>query len=465
MQKSNRNTLLSCAVLVVTAACLCVLAALTATGSVALAGIRKQAMATPTATLVPLENLPEADNNSLPGDITRRMDTIQQQVINLRGFEPNAPLDRELLSSGQLRENVINDFFADYSPEEAEKDAAVLAALGLLEPGFDLIRFYRDLYSEQIAGYYDNETREMFVVQDGGFGGTQVSTYAHEYVHVLQDQVFDIADGLGYNDDACAADSEACLGVQALIEGDASVTEQAWLSQYATETDRQQIDEFYASFTSPVYDSAPLFMQSDFMFPYQFGAELIYSLLDRGGWEAVDAAYQAPPVSSEQVMHPEKYPSDEPVLIPPMELPALPVAEWQQIDNGVLGEWYLYLLLAKGYLPETNLADQVARAAASGWGGDAYAVYRSVENSSTVLVLNLRMDSPEDASELFAALQEYANGRWGIQAIPLAGMATWNNGQETAGLQVDGESVYLAVSPEGNLTRELLAQLAAGGVQ
>ena len=75
------------------------------------------------------------------------------------------------------------------------------------------------------------------------------------------------------------------------------------------------------------------------------------------------------------------------------------------------------------------------------------------------------MDSTEDASELFAALQEYANGRWGIQAIPLAGMATWNNGQETAGLQVDGESVYLAVSPEGNLTRELLAQLAAGGVQ
>ena len=53
------------------------------------------------------------------------------------------------------------------------QDALVLSTLGLLPNGFDLIDFYTELYSEQIAGYYDDEIGEMFVVQGEGFGGSE----------------------------------------------------------------------------------------------------------------------------------------------------------------------------------------------------------------------------------------------------------------------------------------------------
>ena len=38
-----------------------------------------------------------------------------------------------------------------------------------MPPDFDLKQWYTDLYSEQIAGYYDDEIKTMFVVQETGF--------------------------------------------------------------------------------------------------------------------------------------------------------------------------------------------------------------------------------------------------------------------------------------------------------
>ena len=56
----------------------------------------------------------------------------------------------------------------------------------------------------------------------------RTSTYAHEYAHVLQDQVYDFEDGLQYTDESCEANSERCAGIQALIEGDAVLSEMQW---------------------------------------------------------------------------------------------------------------------------------------------------------------------------------------------------------------------------------------------
>ena len=72
-----------------------------------------------------------------------------------------------------------------------------MAAFGLINPDFDLQNLYIDLYSEQIAGFFDIEENEMVVVQGEGFGGVERFVYAHEYTHVLQDQNFDIENGLG----------------------------------------------------------------------------------------------------------------------------------------------------------------------------------------------------------------------------------------------------------------------------
>jgi hypothetical protein len=170
----------------------------------------------------------------LAASLLQEIDLIQTQVVEERGLKPTHPVPVVLLSPDELRTNVVNDFLADYTDEKVADDVLELSTIGLLQPGFDLRTLYVDLLSEQIAGYYDNETGEMFVVQGQGFEGPERLTYSHEYTHVLQDQNYDIAHGLNYNDDACEKDSERCAAIQALIEGDATISQAIWYQFYST---------------------------------------------------------------------------------------------------------------------------------------------------------------------------------------------------------------------------------------
>ncbi|MFN2152802.1 MAG: hypothetical protein ACK2T5_14455, partial [Anaerolineales bacterium] len=220
---------------------------------------------------------PENDTYNSPAgetvsaDVSRQMDEIQMQVVLDRGLKPSENVDRQLYSPDQLRQKVLDDFLEDYSAEDSQTDALTLAAFGLLEPDFDLYTFYTDLLSEQIAGFYDQKTKEMVVVQGEGFGGPERLTYAHEYTHALQDQNYDIENGLNFNDDACDADSERCAAIQALIEGDATLEEYNWFYANGTAEDQSEIMDFYNNLEMPIFDSAPEFLAMDFTFPSEYG--------------------------------------------------------------------------------------------------------------------------------------------------------------------------------------------------
>ena len=359
------------------------------------------------------EETPSSSNASIPAEVARQMDEIQMQVILDRGLEPSENVDRGLYSSDQLRERVLNDFLADSTPGEAKNDALTLAAFGLLEPDFDLHTFYVDLLSEQVAGFYDQETKEMVVVQGDSFGGPERLTYAHEYTHALQDQNYDIENGLNFNDEACEADSERCAAVQALIEGDASLTELNWFFANGTPEDQAEIMEFYNTFEMPVFESAPEFITMDFTFPYQYGLTFVQSLHEKGGWGTVDRAYQNLPQSTEQILHPERYPDDQPVSVQLPDIQELLSENWEELDRGTMGEWYTYLILARGLDTQARLDDDTAFLAAEGWGGDSYVVYYNPDTQETIMVLYSTWDTSEDANEFTQAFRDYANARFG----------------------------------------------------
>jgi hypothetical protein len=393
--------------------------------------------------------------SNLPADVSNQMDKIQEQVIELRGLASTGPVRRSLLTQEELRQHVVNDFLKDYTQAESQKDALVLAALGLLTPDFDLYDFYVELYSEQIAGFYDDETNEMYVIQGEGFLGPERLTYSHEYTHALQDQHYGTQDGLGCNDDVWEQDSEGCAALQALIEGDASFLEITWLINDATRQDRREIEQFITNLESPVFNSAPSFMQEDFLFPYSFGQLFVEHLYKQGGWDSVDQAYHNQPVSTEQILHPDRYPADRPV---PVDLPDMIPAlggGWREIDRGAMGEWNTFLILAEGLDPTSRLETQEAQTASEGWGGDAYVVYYNDQKRATVLVLRTIWDSAHEADEFGQAFEKYASARFNIPASPQSGLKIWDSPDSSNLFRKIGEQTTWIMAPDSSTAQAI----------
>ena len=420
--RTRRSILISCAVLLVSA---CVGLSLLSTAGVGvglwsarvarptLAPTRIQITPLPTSTLDPAQTAAAALPEPPSAQVASQMDRIQAQVVAIRGLHPSFAVPRGLLTHTQLREKVIHDFFKEYTPAKAADDSALLALIGLVPPGFDLIDFYTRLYTEQVAGFYDNEVKEMFVIQDEGFTGVERDTYSHEYTHFLQDANFDFKNRMNSSTEACEGQSDRCSGVQALIEGDAVMTEQIWLARYGTPEDQQQILRFAQASSFPVYQGSPQFFQQDFLFPYREGAEFVQSLYDQGGYNAVDRAFESPPVSSEQILHPNKYPAETPVPVQvPDLLPALGKG-WRPAQDDTLGEWATYLILTAGEDEQSRLGQPVGRKAAAGWGGDRVRVYLRDKDGAKVLIVATVWDTDRDAQEFQDAFENYARQRFG----------------------------------------------------
>jgi hypothetical protein len=396
----------------------------------------------------------------IPAEVASQMDLIESQVASLRELSPQEGVERFLLTPEELREIVTNDFFEDYTSEEALDEVLELAAFGFLEPGYDIYNLYLDLYSEQIAGFYDDDVKSMYVVQGSEFRAPQRLTYSHEFVHALQDQHYNFKEGLNYSDEACEEDSERCFAILSLVEGDASLVETQWFLTYATRQDQIEIIEFYESYSSPVLDSAPDFLGDSLVFPYVYGIEFVQYLYDRGGWPAVDAAYANPPVSSEQIIHPERYPDDQPVTVSLPDLLPLLGSGWREINRNVIGEYYIYLLLAKGSDLNARLDDDEAWQAAEGWGGDEYLVFYNDDREETALALHIVWDTEKDAQEFAESFNRYANARFGAPTTDQGAQLAWSQANSFHLFTIDGNSTTWVYAPEDELTHQILQEIS-----
>ena len=369
---------------------------------------------------------PEAALSSCPpieGGVLNQMRTIEEAVSQLRGLQALRAVERSLYTSDQLRTQVVDEFLADYTVQEAEADAALYFLLGLLPADLNLHQLYTDLLSEQVAGFYDTETDEMVVVCAGGFGGVERLTYAHEFVHTIQDQRYDFESGLAYSDTECEQASQRCSATRALFEGDAALLQEQWLRTYASDQDLVDLQLFFSTFTMPVYDSAPAYIQAEFTFPYLEGLFFVRSLYLKGGWAAVDDAYLSPPQSTEQILHPERYPREAVIFLEPPDLSALSASGWEIAIEDVLGEWDLLKML------EVQLAPDEAQTASGGWGGDVAVLLNNPVLDEQALVFVVQWDSMRDAHEFTAAFKDYGALRFGEADFSTSTTAEWGTGE------------------------------------
>lgn len=354
---------------------------------------------------------------------------IEANVAEIRELQPRDEINPTRLTTPELRQRLEEEFTEDYGPEEARLDAITLSAFDFITPEFDIYNFMLDLLTEEIAGFYDPETDEFVVIgDDEEFDTLEQWTHAHEYVHALQDQYFDL-ELLG--DDSL--ESEQAFALQALAEGDAMLVQTIYLT--GGFFDQQQLFDLLGdtfSVDTAVLESAPPILAHELEFPYVNGLAFVQSLYDRGGFAAVDQAWQNLPQSTEQILHPDRYlAGDTPQIVALAPLTTTLGIGWQLVEEDSLGEFYL-----REYLSQQIESDQVDTAA-SGWGGDRYAVYWNEEEGNTVMVLKLSWDTPADAEEFAAAYLDYPPRLFGVNA----------DGQADGGLCWQGEYVLCFYEP------------------
>ena len=391
------------------------------------------------------------DDDSSPVTIQ----TIQERVSELRGLEFLEPVDEAFLTSDELRQRMMDDFAEDYSEQDVRDDVLLYAAFEFAELDLDLYNLYVDLYAEQVLGFYDSETDELYVIKDEqAFGAMERSTFSHEYVHALQDQHFDLETlGFGDEDEGEDADSERDFAARCLVEGDASLLEMHYSIRYFDTSDWEEIFEEIDEIETPILDSAPAIVRESLMFPYTAGLAFVTELYVEGGWPAVDAAFEDPPLSTEHILHPERYPDDAPQLVTLPPLTGTLGAGWRMVDTDVLGEFGLGLYL------DVHTGSSEAKVAAEGWGGDRYAVYWREDESAFVLVLRLAWDTSADADEFFNAYVRFAEDRFGGEPGRSEGDARLWSGDDVLLLTQNAQDETLVIIAPDEPTLEAIHAL------
>lgn len=379
---------------------------------------------------------------------SEQFDEIAAEVSDIRGLPIEQEVIEDFLPREELQAQLLDDFEDEYPEAEREADQRLLVAFGLIPEGTDLGQLYLDLYTEQIAGYYDPEANELFVIAgDGELSALDEVTYAHEVTHALQDQAYDletIREPYEDNDDAL-------LAITALIEGDATAVQLDYLLSRPALLARFTVEAGQMG-AMPQLDNAPPVIREALLFPYEGGQAFVAALQEEGGYDAVDAAYADLPLTTEQILHPEKY-IDERDAPTDVDLPELlPVLDedWEQIDENNFGEFQIRVML-EGEMPNAAAED-----AAAGWDGDRYALY--ADDGEHVITWQSVWDSEEDASEFAAALQAYDEARFEAAYTGDDTLALETD-ENSARIVVDGTTVSYVLATDAGRADEALAEL------
>lgn len=333
-------------------------------------------------------------------ELDREVRQVERDAANVRGLAPKGDVPETFLTQSQMKSNLLKDITEDYPQEEARQDAMELWLWRLLDdPELDLVQLYIDMLGEQVLGYYDPETDHMYVLrnqEDLSPGSKQ--TLAHEFIHALQDQYYDLEKLLP--DDS--HEDDRSMAIRALVEGDATMAGLSYVRDYFTQADIEKFLEESSSSDTSVLNSVPAYLRESLYFPYDAGSDFVNELLMMDGFAAVDQVFADPPASTEQIIHPEKYfdsPRDEPIQVALKPLTDTLGAGWTMKDWGTLGEFDLRVML-----DENGAADPDE--AAAGWGGGSYAYYESADANLGLMHLAVEWDDRNEADEFFDALEE-----------------------------------------------------------
>ena len=294
------------------------------------------------------------------------------------------PVKRAVVSREEVEKYIGDKFKNDVDRIRFERSALVLKKLGLLPRKFDLHTFLIKLLSEQVAGYYDEKTKTMNLL-DWVEPDMQKSVMAHELTHALQDQSFDLEkmskhdeeiEKKGLEDlDALIRNDEESTARSAVVEGQAMIVfinyELASMGVneklLPTMVDKMESTMEESNGDSPVFNSAPLLLKEELMFPYTKGTIFIKDLLVKGDKKmAFAGVLERLPATTREILHPEEYIAGR--RIPALLLPDVSFLkkDFESYDAGAVGELDVNIML------KIYAGDEAASRLSPEWRGGSY---------------------------------------------------------------------------------------------
>lgn len=406
---------------------------------------------------------------------------LERELAALRGLAFTRPVPFAAQTRAQFHTKVRAELTRELPAAKATGLSRAYASLGFVPPGFDLSHAMEEAFTSEVLAYYEPETRAFRVIGDEpvgpqGKGATEV--VAHELVHALQDQHFDLQRFGAEHDDT--VDDDQKLARRFVVEGEATFLMMAhglaragsqqtlgnwsvaglrvWTRMLAAmdlldvastvrlgrEADSLSADDRAA--LTAVADLPPIVTVPMFE-PYFKGAELISEVWAAGGWPAVDALYRRPPESTEQALHPaDKLMArrDRPVKVT-LEGPT----GWSPADARLQASEVIGELGWRTYFKTWHLDG--AEEAAEGWGGDRY--WSWAIGDRTVTVTATTWDTPADAERFCAGYETTLASRY-PRGVP----SRWDAG----GLRLDTPAgPVMAIRRKGNDVDMIQGMLAA----
>ncbi len=343
-------------------------------------------------------------------------------VSKIRGQAFSKPVEPSIFNRETLGLEMERMMEKEMTADDLALLDGTLKVFGFVKPELDPAQIYKDLLTEQVAGFYDPDDKRMVLIveeppeEEPGwlaqwFGGgstfnkdEQKTTLAHELTHALQDQLYD----LNSMDEGIQDDDDMLLAFSALVEGDATLL-------MFCEMQNQDISEidpvamratFIAmSFLMPIaggeaYSNAPDAFRDTLTFPYFQGMLFVLSQGAQHGWDGIHQMYKRPPLSTEQILHPEKYELgdgyDGPQSIAFSGIQSLVPKNWKSLGGSCLGELQTRILLKR---------TAGGKKAAPGWDGDHYEVYQ--DDDRLALLYGSVWDSEQDALEFASTFARY----------------------------------------------------------
>jgi hypothetical protein len=323
-----------------------------------------------------------------------------RRVEVARGLSSTRGVPGVLLGRGELIARVRDHVSRELPPEAIRDEGLAMQLFGFLPTRFDYETAEYQLLEEQLAGYYEPADQTMYMASDLG-DDEATATLAHELVHALQDQHWDLEGRSKYR----PGDGDRSEAVSALAEGDATSAMFDVMIARALPGSRRSaaeipdqvfIEQIRRGMSQGPGADAPRIMRSSLAAPYIYGTVFVNELRRRGGWAEVNRAWDNAPTTTEQILHVDKWDAHEPpIAVSPPMFTTLGHG-WAVADEDSEGE------LGARIAFEEWMDPAVAAEVSGGWGGDRGVLLSSGDRVAFAWKLRFDDSATKDARAIHA---------------------------------------------------------------